>query len=189
MEPVILPGDKLLVNKLAYKLRVPFTQKTIYEFDTPKRGDIIVFDYPGDPSINYVKRLIGLPGDNIKVLDGRIIVNNEDYKISISEDELERLKYKGGKYQYTEYGPNGSYIVQRTPHPPSFSEQMFTVPKDSFFVMGDNRDNSYDSRSWGFVPKTHLMGKAKWIYFSFDWPDGQWLPNRVRTERIGNALL
>ena len=87
MEPIILPGDKLLVNKLAYKLRVPFTQKTIYEFDTPKRGEIIVFDYPGDPSINYVKRLIGLPGDKIKVLDGQITVNNKEYKISISEDD------------------------------------------------------------------------------------------------------
>jgi len=186
MEPSILPGDKLLVNKMAYTLRVPFTDIVLYEFSRPERGDVIVFDYPRDPDLNFVKRLIGLPGDRVEVEDGFITINDKSLTTSLNdEDERWETLINGGVYE-EEYGKY-SYPVQRIRRPFRDEEISLTVPKGHYFVMGDNRDNSSDSRVWGFVPEKNVKGKAKMIYFSMDWKE--WLETPTfRTERIGRKL-
>jgi signal peptidase I len=185
MEPIILPGDKLIVNKIAYKLRVPFTEICLWDIAKPEREDVIVFTAPPSPDLTYVKRLIGLPGDRIRVRDGFVRVNDKDYEVSLSQEELEHILMNGGTY--TETGFLRSYTVQRVPHSYSFSTQEWTVPEGHYFAMGDNRDRSADSREWGFVPEKYLLGKAKMIYFSLDWPDYGSVPV-MRTERIGTFL-
>ncbi len=125
MKPTLEPGELLLVNKLAYKLGEPHI------------GDVIVFHYPGNPAEDYIKRLIGLPGDNVKVEDGRVYIN--DFPL----DE--------------------PYISA----PPSY-RGIWEVPEDSFFVLGDNRNQSSDSHSWGFVPHDNIVGKALIVYWPID---------------------
>ena len=128
MQPNLYAGDFVIVNKLAYKL------------GTPARGDIIVFRYPPDPTqVPYIKRVIGLPGDNVHIADGKVYVNNE----VIPEPYLSVVTNRGGDW---------------------------TVPANSLFVMGDNRNNSSDSRSWGMVPMENVIGKALLIY----WPPQDW---------------
>jgi len=124
MEPTLMPGDFLLVNKLAYRL------------GTPQLGDIVVFRYPGDPSQDYIKRIIGLPGDDVKVQDGSVFVNGQ---------------------MLTE-----NYISA----PPEYQGE-WTVPADSLFVLGDNRNSSSDSHSWGYVPESSVLGRAIFIYWPF----------------------
>lgn len=125
MKPTLQPGELLLINKLAYKL------------GNPHHGDVIVFHYPGNPAEDYIKRLIGLPGDEIKVDGGLVYINGE------SQDE--------------------PYISA----PPAYRGD-WVVPLDSFFVLGDNRNQSSDSHSWGFVPKENVVGKALIIYWPID---------------------
>jgi len=148
MEPTLLVGDHILVNKFLYGIKIPFINKTLIPISEPKRGDVIVFIYPVDRSKDFIKRVIGLPGDEIKIIDHTIYVNGQPF-----EDEhgyysnaVTRFKGSGEK---TEFGP-------------------VTVPEDHLFVMGDNRNHSYDSRFWGFVPLKDVKGKAFIIYWS--WP-------------------
>ena len=191
MVPTIQIGDKLIANMVAYNLRVPFTNHVLVSFSTPKAGDIVVFDNPRDPSISYVKRLIGVPGDVIIVKDGFITVNGVDYKREVIDQPLVDVLEYGGTYKET--GPAGSYVVQRKPHynPYGFRDddlevREWTVPEGHYFFMGDNRDMSSDSRSWGFVPKNHIKGKALFVYFSMNWPE--WLTVDVDFSRIGTVL-
>ncbi len=182
----IEPGDRLIVNKMAYDLRVPFTNIQIKHFGDPQRADIVVFDYPLDPSINYVKRLIGLPGDKIEVTDGFITVNDIRFQTSISDPyETMRLVTEGGQYQETAFGK--TYTVQRLPHTSVTLTQKWTVPEGHYFFMGDNRDNSADSRMWGFVPRENIKGKALWVYLSLDSQTEGFLP-KLRTDRFGKKL-
>lgn len=179
MKPTIEPGDKLIVNKMAYDFRVPFTKIRLFEYASPQRGDVIVFECPYDPSITFVKRLIGLPGDQLEVEDGFIKINGEALKISVQDhEELFKILYKGGVY--TETLGDKTYTVRRVPVM-GFAPVKVRVPEGNFFAMGDNRDESDDSRRWGFVPKENIWGKAKFIYFSFEWPKFRW-------ERIGNSF-
>ncbi len=180
MKPTIEPGDKLFVNKMAYALRVPFTKIRLFEYAAPQRGDVIVFECPYDPSITFVKRLIGLPGDLIEVENGFIKINDEPLKISVENQKtiLEALS-EGGFYR--ESLGEKTYTVRRVPVRLGIPSVRVRVPDGHFFAMGDNRDESSDSRSWGFVPKENIWGKAKFIYFSFEWPTFRW-------ERIGNKL-
>ncbi len=186
MEPIIQPDDKLLVNKMAFNLRIPFTDIVLYEFDSPKRGNIVVFDWPVDPSLNFVKRIVGLPGDLVEVSDGFITVNGNPIETSLNnEDEIINININGGLYE--EKLPDVTYSIQRKPHIPLDTSRKWQVPKGHYFVMGDNRDNSDDSRRWGFVPMKNIKGKTLFIYFSLDWKNDSWLP-KVRTERIGMTL-
>lgn len=165
---------------MAYDLRIPFTKMRLIEHSTPERGDVIVFECPYDPSTTFVKRLIGLPGDLIEVEHGFIKINGEPLKISVdNQDELIAILSDGGFY--TESLGEKTYSVRRIPARSDIPPVRVRVPEGHFFAMGDNRDESGDSRSWGFVPKENLWGKAKFIYFSFDWPTFHW-------ERIGNLL-
>lgn len=185
MEPIILPGDKIWVNRAAYNLRVPFTQIELLKTSQPKRGDVIVFIAPPQPEMDYTKRLIGLPGDKITVMDGKISVNDKPLEISVDQDEFEEALYFGGSYTETLDGK--SYTVQRLAHIPDYTERTWIVPEGHYFAMGDNRDFSDDSRSWGFVPHELLKGKATITYFSVDWPNYSTLP-KFRFDRIGNLF-
>lgn len=178
MVPTIEPGDKLIVNKMAYDFRIPFTKIRLFNISAPKRGEVIVFESPVDPSMNYIKRLIGLPGDLLEVRDGVITINGESLKLSVSEEDLQRIIAYGGAYSET-LGEK-TYTVRRVAnkHTPSVSVR---IPEDSYFAMGDNREESADSRYWGFVPKENLWGKAKFIYFSFDWNTFKFHWDRIGT--------
>lgn len=181
MKPTIEPGDKLFVNQMAYDLRIPFTRIRLFELSLPQRGDVIVFDAPHEP-MTFVKRLIGLPGDLIEVGYGFIKVNGEALNISVSgEGQLREILSKGGLYQETL--DDKTYFVRRVPSSSHVPPVKVRVPEGHYFAMGDNRDESDDSRRWGFVPKENLLGKARLIYFSFDWPT-----RSFHWERIGNVL-
>ena len=175
MEPTILPGDRLLVWKAAYDWRIPFSTQSLHRAHDPRRGDVVVFRYPGEPSTFYIKRLIGVPGDQVEVADGRIRINGQEVpedKAVPSVDGIWRREHLGDK----------SYDVQRLPHAQSSQVQIFAVPAQSYFFMGDNRDNSNDSRFWGFVPAEYIQGKALGVWLSFaEFP-------RLRWERIGKGL-
>jgi signal peptidase I len=142
MEPTLLIGDHILVNKFLYGIKAPFINKTIIPITNPERGDIIVFIYPLDRKKDFIKRVIGLPGDEIRIVNNRIYINGKAY-----DDP------------YGVYGDNTRENKNLGP---------FMVPEGSLFVMGDNRDHSYDSRYWGFVPMESVKGKAMIIYWS--WP-------------------
>jgi len=187
MVPTILPGDKLIVNKMAYNLRIPFTEVTLWEFSNPERGEIFIFDSPEDSSMTMIKRIIGLPGDELEVVDGIITVNKEPLTISVSNpNELFDILTEGGTYEET-IG-KVKHKVQRLPHYPREDSKRWTIPTDHYFAMGDNRDNSSDSRFWGVVHKSKVWGKANFLYFSIDWPTySQW--PKVRWNRIGKELI
>ena len=143
MEPTLLVGDHILVNKFIYGVKLPLIRKTIIPVSTPKRGDVIVFIFPLDKSKDFIKRVIGLPGDRIEIIGRKIYINGKLYQ--------DKHGY------YTNPSPaEGSHFGP------------ITVPKGHLFVMGDNRDHSYDSRYWGFVPLDSVKGKAFIIYWS--WP-------------------
>ncbi|MFH1242271.1 MAG: signal peptidase I [Pseudomonadota bacterium] len=148
MEPTLLVGDHILVNKFIYGIKIPFTNDTIIPISKPKRDDVIVFIYPVDKSKDFIKRAIGLPGDTIEITGNKIHINGEEYK-----DE-------NGFYSRQGNG-SGRYIGKANFGP-------VTVPEGHLFVMGDNRNHSYDSRFWGFVPIHSVKGKAFIIYWS--WP-------------------
>ena len=156
-------GDHILVNKLRYGIRIPIVGKRILKFQDPRRGDVIVFVYPVDPSKDFIKRVIGEPGDQIEVKHKHVYVNGE----AIADPWGQFVEGPGENSRLTprdNYGP-------------------VTVPPDHVFVMGDNRDRSYDSRFWGFVPLDDVRGKAFVIYWSWD-GDDRW----VRWERIGDVI-
>ena len=149
MKPTLLVGDHILVNKFIYGIKIPFIRNTLIPISDPKRGDIIVFIYPVDKSKDFIKRVIGLPGERIEIVDSEIRINKELYGDSHGFYANQGLK-TGNPSNEDRYSP-------------------ITVPENHFFVMGDNRDHSYDSRFWGFVPSDSIKGKAFFIYWS--WPN------------------
>lgn len=159
MEDTLFEGDYMLVNKFIYGIRVPFTDLRLPSLRDPERGDVIVFKYPEDRSLDYIKRVIGVPGDEIRIKDKQVYINGTLYKDS------------------HEVHKDTKFLPERDNFGP------VRVPADSYFVMGDNRDSSYDSRYWGFVSKTDLVGKAfiKW----WSWDHERW---RVRWNRIGRLI-
>ena len=126
MEPSILPGDKVLVNNAAFNIRIPFTQIVLLKTSEPERGDVINLA-PPEGKIDYIKRLIGLPGDIITVADGKISINGKHLNTSVTNEEFEEISYYGG--HYTETLGNKTYTVQRLPHTPNFREKTWVVPK------------------------------------------------------------
>lgn len=187
MTPSIRPGEFLLVSKLSYDLKVPFSDRSLRRVHEPERGDVIVFRYPRDPSTYFVKRLVGLPGDEIVVEDGFVRINGVPLSLTLEEKEsLEEFSFGFASAEtFKEQIGEAQHSIQRLVTRPKTESLKFKVPSESFFFMGDNRDDSHDSRAWGFVPRSHLKGKALYVWFSLD--KNKLLP-RVRWDRIGTQL-
>jgi signal peptidase I len=143
MRMTLIEGDLILVNKFIYGAKVPFTDVRLPKFSQPKRGDVVVFIYPEDKKKDFIKRLIGLPGDIVEIKNGTIYINGQP--------QLDPLLNQRYYYNRGDFGQEGQPVV---------------VPQDSFFVLGDNSASSKDSRYWGFVPGKNILGKAMVIY----WP-------------------
>ena len=235
MMPTLLDGDFIVVNKFAYGLRWPVLNKKFLDTGTPQRGEVVVFRYPPDPSVNYIKRLVGLPGDHIEVRDDHLVINGQVI------EQVDQGRFTDGCYlnmrQATEtigehthkvwscrsaYGmspardllaaggaaaslpfcdrkriresPNGGYLCdesrsqgQRDSNDSTFEQWIpanGVVPAGPYLMVGDNRDNSADSRSWGLVPDKNLVGKATRIWFNFDLQRSSW----VNWGRIGDGI-
>lgn len=230
MMPTLLIGDFILVEKFAYGIKDPLFQKTLIETGHPKRGDVVVFKYPRDPSMSYIKRTIGLPGDRVsynafskqltvqpgcradQACDSAVAVTYSDVKES---DFVQSFAFSGGveaSNGFFNLPPGqtmdqGVRLMQRNetlggvthrillnPEAAGRENEYFRqsqdqiatwiVPQGHYFMMGDNRDNSADSRFWGFVPEENLVGRATGIWMSFEKQEGEW-PTGVRLNRIG----
>lgn len=182
MMPTLLIGDFILVNKYDYGIRLPVINTKIIENKTPKRGDIAVFRYPVDPNIPFIKRIIGLPGDKIAYYDKTIYIND----IPIEQELNGRyMAYGSGMMmdgaslrQEDLLGVEHDILIS----PSRGSKELETViPEGQYFVLGDNRDNSKDSRYWGFVPDENLVGRAFLIWMNWDGKNGGIEFNRIGT--------
>lgn len=164
MEKNLLIGDHLLVNKFVYGIHAGFWGK-IFPYKELKRGDVIVFKYPKDPTVAYVKRLMGVPGDKLEMIGRTIYINDKP----LTEP-------------YTQYIDSGSVYEHYGP---------YYVSQGQYFAMGDNRDNSQDSRFWGFVPRDHILGKALVIYWSYETPRDEYLQTSVsdRAKQFSDVFL
>ena len=205
MIPTLLVGDQIFVNKFAYGLRVPFTdwigEKPLYFFriKEPARGDIIVFKYPEDPEIYFIKRIVAVPGDTVEMKNKVIYLNGKPYdrtpvdeakkdqifkslEDSASEYPRERMKVYYDKFDHT-----AGTIMLDTQSYFSLDMPARTVPPGNYFVMGDNRDNSKDSRFWGYVPFENIKGNAVIIWLSV-WLDFDQKNFTFHPERIGTIL-
>ncbi len=211
MMPTLLDGDFILVNKFNYGLRDPVLRHKFFEVDLPERGDVVVFKYPLDPNIDFIKRVIGLPGERIIYRDKTLYIKPvcEVSAVKCPDfQQVEQIVKKGQALdldaarltRFTSLMPNKEheiYINTKTgPRVGNYFQQMgtqrdeFVVPKDHYFVMGDNRDNSADGRYWGFVPEENLVGEAVaiWMSFDFDRSDADWLPGWIPTGVRFNRL-
>lgn len=182
MMPTLLIGDFILVNKFSYGIRLPVLNDKVIEIGEPQRGDIVVFRFPKQPSVDYIKRVIGLPGDRIAYFDKKLYVNGQP----VSQASM-------GSYQGVGQGANmtGAELLEEDLTGVKHSilinrgaptvEDVFVVPQGQYFVMGDNRDNSNDSRYWGTVPEANLVGKAFFIWMNWDLQNGGVAFNRLGT--------
>ncbi len=189
MIPTLTIGDHLLVNKFLYGPRIPFTDSRFFMGVEPKRGDIIVFKFPEDESKNFIKRVVGVPGDKIEIRKGILLLNDQPVPITESKNigEKEAPGQSGLWGTPRIFEEQLGSVTHRIQYLRDQSGNDFgpvLVPKESVFVMGDNRDNSQDSRVWKFVKYEKILGKALIIYWSWDGNNGRWL----RWERIGNLI-
>jgi signal peptidase I len=195
LEPTVMPGDFIAVNQFAYGLKFPIGNYKMVSIGEPKRGDIVLFHYPPNPKVIYVKRLVGLPGDHISYKNKVLYINGKqqsqkllghdfDYgdaagqtaPVDVYQEKL------GGKWHKIFRRPgssDGTFPLQSD----SLGDFSYTVPKGKYFMMGDNRDNSADSRYFGAVPERNIIGKAFGVWMSWD-P----VHHRVRWDRIGHGL-
>jgi signal peptidase I len=188
MLPSLQIGDFILVNKFAYGLRLPVINKKVVEIGAPRRGDVIVFRFPGDESVNYIKRVVGLPGDRIVYEAKKLYVNGRlmpqapgaSYTVRQSDAPLYTAIQHTENLDGVEHQILVSGRGQSDPPP-------FQVPAGHYFVMGDNRDHSNDSRYWGSVPQENLVGKAFLIWFSWDSSRSSWFW-KIAFDRIGNTI-
>lgn len=164
MIPNLLIHDHIFVQKFSYGLHFPFTNKWLIKWSQPQRGDIVVFKYPQNPDVYYIKRLIGLPGDTVEVNSGRITVNRE----TLGLRPVDEPTFEEGFHYFTETTGTKSYTVRFMHEENMPMVKAYTVPEGHFFFMGDNRDQSSDSRSWGFVKDEYIVGKAWMIWLSCD---------------------
>jgi signal peptidase I len=225
MVPTLLVGDFILVNKFVYGMRIPWTKTRLFNWRTPKRGEVVVFMFPYEEAPpeykqyegkDFIKRVIGLPGDKIRVgdykkqlpdgtevlIEGQLFVNNKpvtkvkfedvddlgdrDGPASVYKEQIEKINHLIMEHKYRSFSQKH--------YPNSREESMVTVPQNSLFVMGDNRNNSSDSRAWGFVPMENLKGKALFIWMSLKLGQEKliWrIPKikGIRTERIAKILI
>ncbi len=220
MMPNLLIGDLILVNKLSYNIKNPLNNKTILNIKTPTYGDIIVFQYPKNKTINYIKRIIGLPGDTIiydklkkeiKIYKYKNNTNIVKYIAKKKSFYIEEINYNNKIKEYfwnikkKKYFPKKSEFIFLTEKTEQINNKKYNillisfnknflkkkkkwiVPKNMYFVMGDYRDNSEDSRYWGFVHKNLIIGKAEYIWMSLEKQYNNW-PTGIRLNRIGKII-
>lgn len=212
MMPTLLDGDFILVNKFNYGLRDPVARNKFIEVGLPERGDVVVFKYPLDPQIDYIKRVIGLPGDRVIYKNKILYIKRACQETDATCPKFEQVEqtfknktdYNDGGYPLTRYTSTmddkthdllvNEQTLPRTQHyfqQSGTQTDEFVVPQGHYFVMGDNRDNSLDGRFWGFVPEENLVGEAVAIWMSFDFDRSadsllpRWIPTSVRFSRIG----
>ncbi len=167
MIPTLLVGDLVLVNKYSYGLRLPVLHTRILELGKPERGDVVVFRYPKGPNQDYIKRVVGLPGDEVAYVGKRLMVNREVYPLTDPRPFLDAQTGLPYPYrtQFTEsIGGRRHEILHDALSEPATHN--FTVPPGHYLVMGDNRDSSRDSRDWGYVPESHLVGRAFLVWMN-----------------------
>ena len=183
MIPTLQVGDFILVNKFTYGIRLPVINKKIIDINLPQRGDVMVFRYPEDPSLDYIKRVVGIPGDKVAYQNKRLSINGTPVETTRVEDYLhpERLYYskqfveKADAFEHrTLNDEDAPGFISDASQFPNRSNCLYnnagvtcTVPAGHYFMMGDNRDNSRDSRYWGFVPEENIVGKAFFIWLNF----------------------
>ncbi|MEN9866634.1 MAG: hypothetical protein RL748_2224 [Pseudomonadota bacterium] len=184
MVPTLLVGDLILVNKYTYGIRLPIINKKIININDPKRGDVMVFKYPVDGKTDYIKRVVGVPGDKIDYHGKRLTINGKPLAYQTLPEYLnsERMTYsrqlvedlQGTSHKILNDEPSGPFHVAQVSKFPGrdncqFDDDGFTctVPAGNYFMMGDNRDNSADSRYWGFVPNENIVGKAFVVWMNF----------------------
>jgi signal peptidase I len=203
MIPTLLVGDYLFVSKISYgysrysfPLSLPLFEGRIFA-DEPKRGDVVVFRLPRDTSIDYIKRVIGLPGDTVQMKQGRLYINDT----LVPREKLPDYQYRNSsgstfrEQRYIETLPGGAehVIIESNDSGPYDNTRQYVVPEGHYFMMGDNRDNSLDSRAVvGFVPFENLVGRAEFTFYSFDdatsfWQVWEW-PWAVRWERLFRSI-
>lgn len=212
MRSTLLIGDFILVEKFAYGLKDPVFRNKLIETGTPQRGDVVVFKYPEDPKLDYIKRVIGLPGDTIIYSNKKLIIKPACGAEGDCPPEQKMIQTSQGKYieddvvtgelRYTEKLGDVEHEILITPGkidrintyaPRQYGTAIneWIVPEGEYFVMGDNRDNSQDGRFWGFVPDENLVGKAVAIWISFEFnreADSMlpsWIPTGIRFSRVG----
>ncbi|RMG37707.1 MAG: signal peptidase I [Gammaproteobacteria bacterium] len=193
MMPTLLVGDFILVNKFTYGLRMPVTKTKFMEVDEPHRGDVVVFRYPVNPKFDYIKRLIGLPGDHIRYENKTLYINGKPQKLTPvgPYEPVGSGARAAGSVEYIEDLEGVKHSVLINPLAPDFNPgctfmgyREIVVPEGHYLMMGDNRDDSNDGRCWGFVPEENLVGKAFMIWFSLDWER----PGFIAWDRIGNLV-
>ncbi|QUM86688.1 MULTISPECIES: signal peptidase I [unclassified Moritella] len=212
MMPTLLVGDFILVEKFSYGVKDPVLRSTLIETGKPERGDVAVFKYPPEPTVDYIKRVVGLPGDRIAYRGKQVFIQQACSgtncagfkKLDLSLVEIGKFKDQMVELQqYTEQLGDVKHNILINPSRPDLVRDFYqqdnpptrqyewVVPDGHYFMMGDNRDNSADSRFWGFVPEANLVGKAVFIWTSFEFerdPDSllpSWIPTGIRFSRIG----
>ncbi len=223
MMPTLLIGDLILVNKLSYNIKNPLNNKTILNIKNPNYGDVIVFQYPKNKNINYIKRVIGLPGDKIiydefkkkiKIYKHKSNTNIVKYISQKKSSYIEEIKYNNNKIEEFFWNIKNNFSISKNSEIIFLTKKIekinnkkynilimklnnnlsskkkkhsWIVPKNMYFVMGDYRDNSEDSRYWGFVHQNLIIGKAKYIWMSFIKQQNKW-PTGIRFNRIGKII-
>lgn len=180
MLPTLQIGDHLLVNKFIYGIKVPLTGTKLVPITSPDHGDIIVFRYPEDKSLDYIKRVIAVPGDTLEIIDKRVYINGKKTEDKMAHFADQRILPKRLK---------DPRIFKAGPNKDNFGPLL--IPEGKWFVMGDNRDNSYDSRFWGFVDEKEILGKAMIIYWSWDIDTPLFSVDRlssIRFSRLGDII-
>jgi len=184
MMPTLLAGDFILVNKYAYGIRLPVVNTKVVDLGEPERGDVVVFRYPKDPSVDYIKRVVGVPGDTIEYRHKQLYINGEPARqesLGTYIGSGEALYMTGAERKLEHLGKVDHEILLMPDR--DSGDGSVVVPEGHYFVMGDNRDNSNDSRFWGFVPDENLVGRAFMIWMNLDTVD-----KRISWERIGNTI-
>lgn len=183
MYPTLQIGDFIVVNKFAYGVKLPVTQKKIFPVGLPKRGDVVVFKFPSDPNVDYIKRVIGIPGDEISYIGKTLFVNGKVYTqrlLGAYEGTNSGAVMSGAAWIEETNIDNVSYEILLDKYKAGLDMNTVIVPEGHYFVVGDNRDHSNDSRFWGFVPEKNMKGRAFGIWMSWD--------NGIQLDRIGEGI-
>jgi len=176
MIPTLLIGDFIVVNKYAYGLRLPVLNKKFVEIGKPETGDVVVFRKPGEEAVNYIKRVIGLPGDSIVYRNKQLFINGEaiamEFRDAYTAADVKCGNPRSNEQRYLETLSTQSHDILIRAGYNNRETQSWIVPEGHYFMMGDNRDNSNDSRFWGFVPEENLVGEAVLTWLNFDYRHG-----------------